>query len=61
MNCDVRDCFQVLGINGGAISITFAEINDILTMISLVLAIGFTIYKIINFNKTDAEKKNAKQ
>ena len=54
MNCDVRDCFQVLGINGGAISITFAEI-------SLFLAIGFTIYKIINFNKTDAEKKKAKQ
>jgi len=51
MNCDLRDCVQVLSINGGAVGLTFTQINEMLTMVSLCLAIGFTIYKIVKFKK----------
>ena len=51
MNCDLRDCVQVLSINGGAVGLSFTEINEILTMVSLVLAIGLTIYKFVKFEK----------
>mgnify|MGYP003150974351 CR=1 FL=1 len=51
MNCDLKDCVQVLSVNGGAVGLSFTELNEILTMVSLLLAIGFTIYKFVKFEK----------
>jgi len=39
------DTAQILTANGGAIGVSLANINDILTFVSLSLAIVFTIYK----------------
>ena len=49
MNCDLKYCFQVVGANGGAIWLTLAEANEILTFVSLILAISFTLYKLYNY------------
>ncbi len=40
-----EDSTQVLLANGGASALTITECNEILTMISISLAIAFTIYK----------------
>ena len=41
----LQDTIQVGVANAGAIGISLADVNEVLTTISLVLAIGFTIYK----------------
>lgn len=41
----LQDTIQVGIANAGAIGISLADVNEVLTTISLVLAIGFTIYK----------------
>ncbi len=47
---DLKDTIQVGIVNGSAISVSLlAEVNEILTFISLGLAIAFTIYKFIKF------------
>ena len=53
---EVQDTAQVALANGSAIGISLVEANEILTFISLTLAISFTIYKFILY-----EKKKAKQ
>jgi hypothetical protein len=46
---DLKDTIQVGIANGSAIGVSLVEANEILTFISLGLAIGFTIYKFIKF------------
>jgi len=45
VNNTIQDTIQVGLANAGAIGISLVEANEILTTISLCLAIGFTIYK----------------
>ena len=55
MKKEVIDSIQVVTVNGSAIGLNITSCNEILTFISLCLAIGFTIYK---FSKGGKEKKN---
>ena len=48
---DLKDTAQVALANGTGIAFSITDCNEILTLVSLVLAIGFTIYKIIKFEK----------
>lgn len=50
---ELKDTLQVGVANSTAIGISLVEANEILTFISLALAIAFTIYKFIKF-KNDA-------
>ena len=45
----IEDTIQVGMANAGAIGISLAQINEVLTTVSLLIAIGFSIYK---FTKT---------
>jgi hypothetical protein len=45
MNESIKDAAQVMMANGGALGLTLTDCNEILQMISLILAIGFTLYK----------------
>lgn len=45
MNESIKDSVQVVTANAGALGLTLTDCNEILQMISLILAIGFTIYK----------------
>ena len=40
-----KDSIQVIAANGGATALTLTECNQILTFVSISLAIAFTIYK----------------
>lgn len=46
---DLKDTVQVALANSTAIGLSINECNQYLTLISLVLAIGFTIYKFYNY------------
>ncbi|QDP64598.1 MAG: hypothetical protein GOVbin2006_9 [Prokaryotic dsDNA virus sp.] len=48
---EVQDTLQVGVANSTAIAFSITECNEYLTLISLVLAISFTIYKFINYDK----------
>tara|TARA_R100001129_G_scaffold161825_2_gene126869 strand:+ start:581 stop:739 length:159 start_codon:yes stop_codon:yes gene_type:complete len=41
----MKDTVEVLAANGGALGLTLTQCNEILQFISLILAIGFTVYK----------------
>ena len=45
----IEDTIQVGMANAGAIGISLASVNEVLTTVSLLMAIGFSIYK---FTKT---------
>ncbi len=47
----MKDSVQVVIANGGASALTMTECNEILTMISISLAIAFTIYKFIKLKQ----------
>ena len=47
----MKDTTQVLLANGGASATMLTECNNILTFISLALAITFTIYKFYKLSK----------
>jgi hypothetical protein len=47
----VQDTLQVVTANSTAIAFSITECNEILTFVSLCLAISFTIYKFVKFNK----------
>tara|TARA_R110000751_G_scaffold192644_1_gene298226 strand:+ start:90 stop:236 length:147 start_codon:yes stop_codon:yes gene_type:complete len=47
----MNDTTQVLLANGGATALTITECNSILTMVSISLAIIFTIYKFYKLSK----------
>jgi len=49
MKSTIQDTIQVGVANAGAIGISLAHFNEFLTTISLLMAIGFSIYK---FTKT---------
>jgi hypothetical protein len=49
---DLRDTIQVGIANGSAIGFSITDCNKVLTFVSLVLAIAFTIYKFVKFEKT---------
>ena len=53
---EIQDSAQVAIANGSAIGISLVEANEVLTFISLSLAIAFTIYKFIRY-----EEKKTKQ
>ena len=48
---DLKDTIQVGIANGSAIGVSLVEANEILTFISLGLAIAFTIYKFFIYEK----------
>ena len=54
---DLKDTIQVGIANGSAIGVSLVEANELLTFLSLCLAIAFTIYKFIKLNI----KKNAQE
>tara|TARA_B110000285_G_C14894163_1_gene500010 strand:+ start:560 stop:718 length:159 start_codon:yes stop_codon:yes gene_type:complete len=51
MKVEVKDSIQVVVANIGATSLTITECNEILTMISISLAICFTVYKFIKLKQ----------
>jgi hypothetical protein len=50
---EVKDTLQVGLANTSAIAFSITDCNDYLTLISLILAISFTIYKFIQFEKNN--------
>ena len=48
---EVQDTLQVGIANSFAIVFSIAQINQILTLVSLTLAITFTIYKFVKFEE----------
>lgn len=48
---EIQDTAQVALANGTAIGISLVEVNEILTFISLSLAIAFSVYKFIMYEK----------
>ena len=49
----VQDTIQVVTANSTAIAFSITECNQILTFVSLCLAIAFTIYKFIKYEKNN--------
>ena len=47
----MRDTVEVVAANGGALGLTLTQCNEILQLVSLTLAIAFTIYKFIKAQK----------
>lgn len=47
----IGDTSQVILANGGASALTITECNQILTLISISLAILFTLYKFYKLTK----------
>ena len=47
---EIKDTAQVGLANVSAIGLSKAQVNEILTFVSLVLAITFTIYKFSKYN-----------
>lgn len=48
---DLKDTIQVGLANGTGIAFSLTDCNEYLTLISLLLAIAFTIYKFVKFEK----------
>ena len=48
---DLKDTLQVGLANGSAIGFSLTDCNEVLTLVSLILAISFTVYKFIKFGK----------
>ena len=48
---NVKDTVQVAVANSTAIGFSITECNEVLTFVSLILAIAFTIYKFFKLNK----------
>tara|TARA_R110001583_G_C5465020_1_gene392304 strand:+ start:412 stop:570 length:159 start_codon:yes stop_codon:yes gene_type:complete len=48
---ELKDTAQVTIANGSAIGFSITQCNEILTFVSLALAIIFTVYKFIQFEK----------
>jgi|TARA_R110001599_G_scaffold312156_1_gene519717 hypothetical protein len=49
---EIKDTLQVGLANGSAIGFSITNCNEVLTFVSLILAIVFTVYKFIKFEKT---------
>jgi tetrahydromethanopterin S-methyltransferase subunit C len=48
---EIQDTLQVGIANGSAIAFSITDCNEILTFVSLTLAIIFTVYKFVKFDK----------
>ena len=48
---DLKDTIQVGVANGSAIGFSITDCNEILTLVSLILAIAFTVYKFMKLKK----------
>jgi len=48
---EVQDTIQVGIVNSSAIFLNVTNCNEILTFVSLVLAISYTIYKFVKFEE----------
>ena len=48
---EVQDTLQVGIANSFAIVFSIAQVNQILTLVSMILAISYTIYKFIKFEE----------
>lgn len=51
MNDTIQDTVKVGLANAGAIGISLSEINEVLSTISLIMAISFSIYQFIKTKK----------
>ena len=51
----LKDTIQVAVANGSAIGFSITNCNEILTFVSLTLAIVFTIYKFFIYEKNKAK------
>ena len=47
----VQDSLQVGLANSAAIGLSLGQANEALTLISLILAITFTVYKFVKYDK----------
>ncbi len=47
----MKDTVEVIAANGGALTLTLTQCNELLQFVSLSLAIAFTIYKFIKKKK----------
>ena len=47
----MKDTIQIITANGGAIGVSLANVNEMLTFLSLGLAIVFTVYKFIKLKR----------
>ena len=55
MGEEVKDTVSVIAANGGALGITLTQCNEILQLVSLILAIAYNGYKIFQaFKKHEA-------
>jgi len=52
---EIKDTVQVGIANASAIGFSVTDCNEILTLVSLVLAISFTIYKFFIYEKKKAQ------
>jgi hypothetical protein len=50
---EVQDSLQVGLANSTAIAFSVTECNQFLTLVSLILAISYTVYKFIKFDERD--------
>tara|TARA_R110000751_G_scaffold157329_2_gene262816 strand:- start:282 stop:434 length:153 start_codon:yes stop_codon:yes gene_type:complete len=48
----MKDSLQVAVVNSAAVGLNLTDCNELLTFVSLTLAIIYTIYKFINYDKT---------
>ena len=48
---EVQDSLQVGLANTAAIAFSLTQVNQILTLVSLTLAISYTIYKFVKFEE----------
>ena len=52
---NLKDTIQVAVANGSAIGFSITDCNEVLTFVSLTLAIVFTIYKFFIYEKNKAK------
>ena len=46
----MKDSIQIISANAGAIGISLANVNDVLTLVSLTLAICYTVWKFLKLD-----------
>jgi len=48
---ELKDTLQVGLANSSAIAFSITDCNEVLTLVSLILAITFTVYKFLKYEK----------
>jgi hypothetical protein len=48
---EIQDTLQVTVANSSAIALSITNCNEVLTFVSLILAIGFTVYKFLKYEE----------